>query len=60
MVRAPLSPSEAHHGYEQRDVPKEDELVGAPQRHVQVLHFVSMQYCQATNAHGHFESPSTK
>ncbi|CAN5953532.1 unnamed protein product [Sphagnum jensenii] len=39
--------SEAHHGYEQRDVPKEDELVGAPQWHAQVLHLASTQDCRA-------------
>ncbi len=47
MVHAPSSPSEAHHGYEQRDVPKEDELVGAPQWHAQVLHLASAQDCRA-------------
>jgi len=27
-------------------VPKEDKLVGAPSRHIQVLHFMSMPNCQ--------------
>jgi len=38
VVRALVSPREAHHGYEQRDVPKEDKPVGALRWHAQVLH----------------------
>ncbi|CAM6023270.1 unnamed protein product [Sphagnum balticum] len=40
MVHAPALQEKAHHGYEWRDVPKEDELVGAPRRHAQVLHLM--------------------
>jgi len=46
VMRALASTREAHHGYEWRDVPKEDEPVGSPQRHAQVLHLVLTQDCQ--------------
>jgi hypothetical protein len=34
MMRALASLGKFQHGYEWRDVPKEEELVGAPQRHI--------------------------
>jgi hypothetical protein len=45
MVRAPTSPREAHHGYERRDVPKEDKPMGSSRHHTQVLHLASTQDC---------------
>ncbi len=47
VVHALVSPREAHHGYEQRNVPKEDEPVGALRWHIQVLHLTSTSNCQA-------------
>jgi hypothetical protein len=38
VVRALASLGEAQHGYERWDVPKEDESMGAPWWHVQILH----------------------
>jgi hypothetical protein len=47
VVRAPMSLGEAHYGYERWDLPKENKLVGATRRHIQVLHLVSVPICRA-------------